>query len=156
MAFLRSGNVVVSVSIDLQLITILVLIVRAFLIIWEMFHGRISLNSVHLLLPVTFVSGFWLGLMYVSPWFSAACAASIAHRNHFFRLYQHKKSSESKVKYRLVIVTKGFLKLPNLHMLIKQKSSSLHRSLALGTFDELLTLFSRKVNLLYLLYLTTI
>ena len=32
-----------------------------------------------------------------SPWFSAACAAAIVHRNHFFRLYQHNKSSESKV-----------------------------------------------------------
>ena len=30
-----------------------------------------------------------------SPWFSAACAAAIVHRNHFFRLYQENKSSES-------------------------------------------------------------
>ena len=35
-----------------------------------------------------------------SPWFSAACAAAIAHRNHFFRLYQKDKSSASKVKFR--------------------------------------------------------
>ena len=35
-----------------------------------------------------------------SPWFSAACAAAIVNRNHFFRLYQHNKSSESKVKFR--------------------------------------------------------
>ena len=35
-----------------------------------------------------------------SPWFSAACAAAIAHRNHFFRLYQKDKSSDSKVKFR--------------------------------------------------------
>ena len=35
-----------------------------------------------------------------SPWFSAACAAAIVHRNHFFRLYQKNKSSESKVKFR--------------------------------------------------------
>ena len=35
-----------------------------------------------------------------SPWFSAACAAAIVHRNHFFRLYQQDKSSESKVKFR--------------------------------------------------------
>ena len=56
-----------------------------------------------------------------SPWFSAACAAAIAHRNHFFRLYQHNKSFGSKLKFRrLVIVAKGFLKL----MLIKQKSLS--------------------------------
>ena len=35
-----------------------------------------------------------------SPWFLAACAAAIVHRNHFFRLYQQNKSSESKVKFR--------------------------------------------------------
>ena len=35
-----------------------------------------------------------------SPWFSAACAAAIVHKNHFFRLYQQNKSSESKVKFR--------------------------------------------------------
>ena len=27
-----------------------------------------------------------------SPWFSAACATAIVHRNHFFRLYQREKS----------------------------------------------------------------
>ena len=36
------------------------------------------------------------------PWFSAACAAAIAHRNHFFRLYQRDKSSASKAKFRQV------------------------------------------------------
>ena len=35
-----------------------------------------------------------------TPWFSAASAAAIVHRNHFFRLYQQNKSSESKVKFR--------------------------------------------------------
>ena len=34
------------------------------------------------------------------PWFSAACAAVIVHRNHFFCLYQREKSSDSKVKFR--------------------------------------------------------
>ena len=34
-----------------------------------------------------------------SPWFSAACAATIVHRNHFCCLYQQNKSSESKVKF---------------------------------------------------------
>ena len=53
---------------------------------------------------------------------------------------------------RLVIIGKGFLKLPNLHMLIKEKSLSLPRNLALGTFGKLLMLFSTKVNLLFLLY----
>ena len=31
---------------------------------------------------------------------SAACAAAIVHRNHFFHLYQQNKSSESKIKFR--------------------------------------------------------
>ena len=35
-----------------------------------------------------------------SPWFSAACATAIVHRNHFFRFYQREKSSDSKVKFR--------------------------------------------------------
>ena len=35
-----------------------------------------------------------------SPWFSAACAAVIVHRNHFLDLCQQNKSSESKVKFR--------------------------------------------------------
>ena len=34
-----------------------------------------------------------------SPWFSAACAAAIVHRNHLFRLYQ-KDKSDSKVKFK--------------------------------------------------------
>ena len=38
-----------------------------------------------------------------SPWFSAACAAVIVHRNDFFHLYQQNKSSESKVKFRRAI-----------------------------------------------------
>ena len=118
-----------------------------------------------LLLLVNFMSEFTLELMYIphrkyqvkphsSSWFSSACAAAIVHRNHFFRLHEKDKSSESKVKFdRLVIIAKGLLKLPNLHML-KQKSPSLPRNLALGTFGKLLIVFSTKVNLLYLLYST--
>ena len=34
------------------------------------------------------------------PWFLAACATAIVHRNHLFRLYQKDKSSDSKVKFR--------------------------------------------------------
>ena len=78
-----------------------------------------------------------------SPWFSAACTAAIAHRNHFFRLYQQNKSSESKAKFR-------------------QASNRCKRVLeaaklaypTLGTFGELLIVSSTKVNLLYLLYST--
>ena len=73
-----------------------------------------------------------------SPWFSADCAAAKVYRNHFFHLYQKDKSSESKVK----------------HMLIKWKSPSLSKNLALRNLGELPIVFSTKVNLLNLLYLT--
>ena len=90
-----------------------------------------------------------------SPWFSADCAAAIVHRNHFFRLYQQNKSSESKVKFRQASNHyKRVLEAANLHMLLKQKSPSFPRNLALGTFGELLIVFSTKLNLLYLLYST--
>ena len=94
------------------LVTILLLIGMVFIIIWEMVLRRISLNSVLLLLPVNFVSGFRLELMYISliesvrsslthlHVFSAACAAAIVHRNHFFRLCQKDKFSDSKIKFR--------------------------------------------------------
>ena len=51
----------------------------------------------------------------------------------------------------LVIVAKGILKLPSLHMLIKQKRPSLPRNLVVWTFCELPIVFSTKVNLLYFL-----
>ena len=35
-----------------------------------------------------------------SPLFSAACAATIVHRNHFFCFYQKDKSYRSKIKFR--------------------------------------------------------
>ena len=39
-------------------------------------------------------------MSHSSPWFSAACAASVVHRNHFSRLQQEDKSSGFKVKFR--------------------------------------------------------
>ena len=72
-----------------------------------------------------------------SLWFSAACAAALVYRNHFFHLHQQNKSSESKGKFMLLIVGKGFLKLLNLHMSLEQKSTSCPRNLALKTFGEL-------------------
>ena len=110
-----------------------------------MFHERISLNSVLVLLLVNIVSGFRLG--------SAACAATIVHRNYFFCLYQQNKSSEFKIKFRQASNhCKRVLELLNLHMLLKQKNPSLPRNLVLGTFGKLLTVFSTQVNLQYLLY----
>ena len=74
-------------------------------------HGGISLNSVLLLLVVDFE---WVQVkidVYIphrkyqvkpqpSPWFLAACTAAIVYGNHFFRLYQENKSSDSKVKFK--------------------------------------------------------
>ena len=80
-AFPPSGNsdrIVCSISIDVPwnsqwnalfhciTYTILVLIGMVFLIIWEMFYGRVSLNSNLLLLLVNFLSGFRLELIYIS------------------------------------------------------------------------------------------
>ena len=74
-----------------------------------MFHGRMSLNLVLLLLLCEWVQ---VGIdVYIphrkyqvkphsSPWFSAACAATIVHKNHFFCSYQRENSSDSKVKFR--------------------------------------------------------
>ena len=120
-------------------------------------YGRISLNSVLLLLLVNFCEVVQVGIdVYIhhqvkpnsSPWFFIASTATIVHKNHVFRLYQQKKSFESKVKFRQesIMLAKVFLKLQNLHMLTKQKTPSLFRNLALGTFDELLIVFSTKIN----------
>ena len=91
-----------------------------------------------------------------SSWFSAACAAAaIVHRNHFFHLYQQNKSSESKVKFRQASNRcKRVLEAAKCAYATKKKSPSLPRNFALGTFGELLVVFSTKVNLLYLLYST--
>ena len=114
--------------------TILVLIGTVFMVICEMFYGTIPLNSVLLLLLVNFVSRFRLELMYISlivsirsslihlhgfqllvllPWFIEITFFDCMNRVNLPNL----KSSD-----RLVIVAKVFLKMPNLHMLIKQKS----------------------------------
>ena len=118
---------------------------------------------------MNFVKGFRLELMYIS------LIKSI--RSSFTHLYGFKllvlllqfieviffictnRVNLLNLKYssaRLVIVAKGFLKLPNLYMLIKQNSSSFPRNLALDTFGKLLIVFSAKVNLLYLLYSMTL
>ena len=74
-----------------------------------MFHGRISLNSVavnefgewvQVLIDVYIPHLKYQVKPYSSPWFPASCAAAIVYQNHFFRLHQQNKSSESKVKLR--------------------------------------------------------
>ena len=91
--------------------------------------------------------------IHSSPWFSTACAGAIVHRNHSFHLYQQNKSSESKVKFRQASNhCKRVLEATKLAMLLKQKNPSLPRNFALGTFGELLIVFSTKINLQYLIY----
>ena len=74
----NSDHVVVLVSIDfssnskwnalfhrIAYYTILILIGMVFVIIWEIFHGRIFFNLVLLLLLVSFLSGFRMESMYI-------------------------------------------------------------------------------------------
>ena len=123
-----------------------------------MLHGKIPLSLVLLLLLVNFVSGFRFELMYVSLIISIR--SSLTHLHGFqllvllpyfieitffvctnrINLLNLKKSSD-----RLVIVAKGFLKLPNLCMLIKQTSLSCPKNLTLRIFGELLIVSSAMV-----------
>ena len=59
-------------------------------------------------------------------------------RNLLIERTKDVQKTSSKVKFgQASNRCKGFLKPSNLHMLIKQKSSSVPRNLALGTFGEL-------------------
>ena len=64
-----------------MLMATFVLIGMVFMIIWEMFHWMISLNSVLLLLVVNFVSGFGLELMYIC--LLESIRSSLSHLNGF-------------------------------------------------------------------------
>ena len=111
-----------------------------------MFHGKISLSIVLLLLLVNLVSGFRLELIYISliviirsslihSWFSAACAAAIVHRNHFFRLYQQNKSSKPKVKFRQASnCCKRFLEAAKLAYANKRKAPITSQKLGSRSF----------------------
>ena len=60
-----------------------------------------------------------------SPWFSAACAAAVVHKNLFFCLYQQNKSSKYKAKFiQASNSCKRVLEAAKLAMIIKQKSLS--------------------------------
>ena len=88
-----------------------------------------------------------------SPWFSAACAAAIVHRNHFFRLYQQNKSSESKVKFRQASNRcKMVLEAAKLAYASKTKESITSQKLGSRDVWRIANSVLKKVNLLYLLY----
>ena len=62
--------------------------------------------------------------LHSSPWFSAACAAAIVHRNYFFHSYQQNRSFKSKVKFRQVSnCCKKVLKAAKLAYATKTKES---------------------------------
>ena len=91
---------------------------------------------------LTHLHGF--RLVVLLPWLIEITFFICANRINLLNL---------KVKFsQLVIAAKGILKLPNLHILIKQKGPSIPRNLTLETFGKLLTVFSIKLNLLFLLY----
>ena len=90
-----------------------------------------------------------------SPWFSAAYAADIVHRNHFFHLYQQSKSSESKGKFRQAsnhsqrIPEAGKLAYAN-----KTKESITSQKLCSQDFWQITNSILNKVKSANLLYLT--
>ena len=140
-------------------LVIVLLIGMVFVIIGEMFHGRISLKSVPL---VNFVSGLRLELINISLIIISGQASLHGFRLlvllpyfieiTFFLFFSNRINflNLNSSSDRIVNLVKGFLKLPNVHMLIKQNSPSLPRNFALGTFGKLLIYFSTKVNMLYL------
>ena len=146
-----------------QLVAILEGTGAVFGIIQEMSHGRISLNSVLLVLLKNFVSGLTLEFMYISliksirpsltylhgfqlllllPQFMEITFFVCSSRTNLLNL---KESSNV-----IVIIPKVLLKLPKLHLLIEQKSPSFPRNLTFRSFGELPIVFSTQVNLLYL------
>ena len=120
----NSDHVVVSVSINFLLntkwdahfiaclMTFFVLIGMVFVIIWEIFHGRMCLNSSFSAAASEFHEWIQVGkYVYIphgkyqvkphsSSWFSVACTATMIQRNYVFLLHQQNKSSESKIKFR--------------------------------------------------------
>ena len=134
--------------------TIPMLTGMVFVITWETFHEKISLNSVLLLPLVNFVNGFRLELMYSSLIVNIRWSVT---RLHGFQLLVLLPQF---IEITFFVCTNTInllnlnsdrlvINLPNLHMIIKQKSPPLPQNLAPGI------VFSTEVNLLYLLYSTT-
>ena len=68
----------------------------------------------------------------------AAYAATIAHTNHFFCLYQQNKSSESKLKYRQATNRcKGVVKTGKLAYANKTKKSITSQKLGSQDFQQI-------------------
>ena len=90
-----------------------------------------------------------------SPWFSVACVAAIVHRNHLFHSYQQNKSSESNVKFiEANYCCKKVLEAAKLAYANKTRVHHFPQTW-LSRILLMPIVLSLKVNLLYLLYLTT-
>ena len=77
--------------------------------------------------------------------FLAACAADIVHRNHFFRLYQQNKSSESKVTFRQASnCCKKVLEIAKLVYATKTKESITSQKLGCHDFWRIANTFLNK------------
>ena len=133
-----------------------------FVIIWEMFHGRISLNYaagelckwIRVGIDVYIPHRRYQVMSHSSPCFLAAYTVVIVYGNYFFHLYQPNKSSKSKAKFRWASnCCKRVLEAAKLAYANKKRVYHFPFS-ALGTFGKLLIAFSTKVNLLYFLYST--
>ena len=97
-----------------------------------------------------YISHKYQVIPHSSPWFSAAFAAAIVHRNSFFHCYLYQQNkSESKLHFRQA--SNGCKRV--LAYATRTKDQSLPRNFAVRTFDKLL-IVSTKVSLLYLLYST--
>ena len=121
------------------------------MIICEVFHGKISLNSVLLLLLVSFVNGFSLEFMYISLIKSIGSSLTHPHGVSYLCCCPSLKSSESKKKFRQASNhCKRVLEAAKLVYANKTKESIISQTLSSWDFCRIV--FSIKVNLLYLLY----
>ena len=76
-------------------------------------------------------------LTLIHTWFLAVCVAAIPHGNNFHMYQQNKGKGKRGSSCRLAIVTKVFLKLSSLSMLIKQNNLSLCRDFACWKFSHI-------------------
>ena len=92
-----------------------------------------------------------------SPWFSAACAAAIIHRNHFLCLYQQNNSSESKVMFTQASkCCKRVFEAAELTYANKTKEFIISQTPGCRDLWQIAnSVLQKKTNLLYFLYLTT-
>ena len=135
---------------------ILGLIGTVFVIISEMFHGRISLKSVLLLLTVNIGSGFRLELMYISLVVSIRSTLVHLHGFQLHVLLSYVKEITFVCTNSINLLKLKFRQASDCckRILEGAKLAYANKTKTLRTFCKLLILFSTKVNLLYLLHST--